>query len=167
MITNVELSASGVEKFDAFFEHYARDGVRKQAVLSEVLDSMQDRASGGESLTYELSPQYTRSGNPALLDLGREDIALTEVPNDGECLGIVGSTYEILSLGSVAELVEYKDGSYRRIDATGQESWQDVIHAVDLAEASVAIEPLVGQGEFTHAAHIVGPSLNCVYFVAP
>jgi len=78
MITNIELTQSGVEKFNQFFADHAKTGVDMQAVMFELLDVMQERASMDESLVYELGGQYTRSGNPALLTLDIQDISVTE-----------------------------------------------------------------------------------------
>lgn len=77
MITNIELTERGADKFNTFFAAHARDGVSMQAVMFEMLDVMQDRASMDESLSYELGRQYTSSGNPEVLTLDAEDVLLT------------------------------------------------------------------------------------------
>lgn len=77
MITSIELTQSGVDKFNTFFAAHAKTGVSMQAVTLEMLDIMQDRASMDESLSYELGRQYTLSGNPEILRLDDTDIRLT------------------------------------------------------------------------------------------
>jgi len=78
MITNIELTQSGVGKFNTFFAANAKTGVSMQAVMFEVLDVLQERASMDESLSYELGRQYTISGNPEILTMDATDIAVTE-----------------------------------------------------------------------------------------
>ena len=82
MITNIELKPSGVEKFNRFFSAHAKEGVSMQAVMFEVLDVIQERASMDEALEYELGRQYTISGNPELLTLEPSDITVTEEADD-------------------------------------------------------------------------------------
>jgi hypothetical protein len=82
MITNIELTQTGADKFNGFFAAHAKDGVSMQAVMFEVLDVLQERASMDESLVYELGRQYTISGNPELLTFGASDVEVTE--GDGE-----------------------------------------------------------------------------------
>lgn len=82
MITNIELTDSGTEKFNKFFERVAKPGVKLQAVTFELLDILQDRASTGESLDYELGRQYTVTGNPEILNLEAADVSVTEEPDE-------------------------------------------------------------------------------------
>jgi hypothetical protein len=82
MITNIELTETGVEKFNQFFNDCARDGVRSQAVLFEALDVFQERVISGESLSYELGKSFTATGRPEILYLTRDDILVTEESDD-------------------------------------------------------------------------------------
>lgn len=82
MITNVELSDLGTDKFNEFFEAHAKPGTNMQAVCFDLLDKLLDRVSVGESLHYELHRQHTRSGNPEILSLDAADIETTEQPDD-------------------------------------------------------------------------------------
>lgn len=82
MITNIELTQSGVDKFNTFFAANAKDGTSVQAVMFEMLDVLQERAIMDESLSYELARQYTISGNPALLTLADADVTVTEEDDD-------------------------------------------------------------------------------------
>lgn len=79
----------------------------------------------------------------------------------------VNSIRETLSLGSTAILVNCNDGVYSHNGAAEVEDWTDVVNAIDGDEDSVSVEPLTGWGEYTHAVHVSGDQLNCVYFVAP
>jgi hypothetical protein len=78
MITNIELTETGTTKFNIFFAAAAKEGVSMQAVMFELLDILADRASMGESLSYELGSQYTITGRPEILRLDASDVAVTE-----------------------------------------------------------------------------------------
>lgn len=78
MITSLQLAASGVAKFNAWFGAVAREGVRAEAVAVEVCDQMIDRLSQRETLMYELGPRYTISGRPEHLYLERADLEVEE-----------------------------------------------------------------------------------------
>ncbi len=81
MIKNIELTDSGIEKFNKFFSDLAKDGVRIDAVMMEMLGIMEERARAGESMVYELGHQYTNTGNPELLRLDAEDFEIFEEPD--------------------------------------------------------------------------------------
>lgn len=78
MITSIELTDSGTAKFNDFFSSAAKPGIEITEILWEVTDVLQDRASSGETLTYELHHQYTQSGRPELLTLEPSDISVTK-----------------------------------------------------------------------------------------
>lgn len=78
MITNIELTQSGATKFNQFFADNAKSGVSMQAVMFELLDVIQERATMDETLVYELGSEYTLSGRPELLTLSKDDISVTE-----------------------------------------------------------------------------------------
>jgi len=80
MITNIELKPSGVEKFNRFFAKHARDGLDMQVVALDVLNVLQERVSMDESLVYELGRFDTKNGNPEILTLDPDDVAVTEDP---------------------------------------------------------------------------------------
>ena len=78
----IELNESGAAKFNAFFERAAKPGTGMQAVCADMLDTLLDRASMGESLSYELHRNRTNSGNPELLILDSSDVEMTECDDD-------------------------------------------------------------------------------------
>lgn len=82
MITNIELTETGAAKFNSFFAAAAKNGVSMQAVMFELLDILADRASNGESLSYELGSQYTSTGRPEILRLSDSDITVTKESNE-------------------------------------------------------------------------------------
>lgn len=73
MITNLDLSTSGRNKFEQFME-FAKPGINREAVLQEMLGILHDRLDAGETLTYELGKLYTLSGNPAHITLNVDDL---------------------------------------------------------------------------------------------
>jgi len=78
MITNVELTESGINKFNSFFALTAKDGVDMQAVMFEMLGVLENRACMSESFSYELHHQFTVSGRPEVLHLDADDVFITE-----------------------------------------------------------------------------------------
>ncbi len=78
MVSELNLTDSGVQKFNAWFEAHARDGVHIDAIVGEVCGIMIERVMAGESLVYELDKQYTSTGRPELLHFEQSDIEVTE-----------------------------------------------------------------------------------------
>lgn len=82
MITTIDLTESGVKKFNGWFADVAKPGTDLQAVLFEMLSILTERAVMGESLSYELHRQHTISGRPEIITIGPEDVETTEVDDD-------------------------------------------------------------------------------------
>lgn len=78
MITNIELTDSGVEKFNAWFADVAKPEVRIDVVMFEMLSIMQDRWNSDEFRVYELGQRYTNTGRPELFRLDDIDVVVTE-----------------------------------------------------------------------------------------
>lgn len=78
MITNIELTETGLEKFNEWFSGVARADVRIDAVMLEMLNIMQDRWNSGESRVYELGQRYSKTGRPELFRLDDVDVVVTE-----------------------------------------------------------------------------------------
>jgi hypothetical protein len=60
------LNPAGRARFLSWLQDVGRSTLRPDAVESEMLQIMEDRAESGESLSYELGGQYTTSGRPEL-----------------------------------------------------------------------------------------------------
>lgn len=78
MITNIELTDSGVKKFNNWFTDVAKPEVRIEVIMLEMLNIMQDRWSSGESRVYELGQPYTNTGHPELFRLDDIDVVVTD-----------------------------------------------------------------------------------------
>ena len=77
MITNIELTDQAVQKFNNWFDQIAKDNVRREIVMFEMLDVFQEHAATGESFVYELGQRYTLDGKPSLFNLSAADIIVT------------------------------------------------------------------------------------------
>lgn len=75
-VQNIELTESGVAKFNLFFFEMAKDAVKIDAVMLDVLNVLESRAQNDESYVYELHSQFTISGRPELLILDAEDVSV-------------------------------------------------------------------------------------------
>lgn len=82
MITQIELTETGLEKFNQWFFGVADPAVRAEVVMLEMLGIMEDRLDGNESLVYELERQFTLTGNPELLHLESDDVHISEIDDD-------------------------------------------------------------------------------------
>lgn len=82
MITSIELTDAGVERFNRWFRGVAKDGVRIDAVMLEMLDKLADGLGIGDAPIYELGPRYTNTGMPELLCLDTADFVVIEQPDD-------------------------------------------------------------------------------------
>lgn len=76
MITSVELTDSGVEKFNKFFNAFARENVKREPTLFAMLDKLVDRLAEGNRPFYELGQQYTNTRRPEILDFDNKDLVL-------------------------------------------------------------------------------------------
>lgn len=79
MIENIEMTDSCVTRWDEFFNKNARDGVRLDATTLEMLRVVEDRLSSGETPSYELGRQYTKSGNPEIFYANASDFLVKGV----------------------------------------------------------------------------------------
>ena len=77
MITNVQLTDSGISKLNAFMAG-AKPAVRHERIAIEVCDMAAERLETGEAMIYELGGQYTLSGRPELLTLTLADVEAEE-----------------------------------------------------------------------------------------
>jgi hypothetical protein len=83
-VQNIELTESGVAKFNRFFADVAKNGVRMDAVILDVLNVLESRAENDESFVYELHSQHTVSGRPELLILDSEDVSVEICEDEDE-----------------------------------------------------------------------------------
>jgi len=60
-IKNIELTESGIDKFNAFFAKNAK-----------------------KTLSYEFHRQFTKTGRPEILDFDISDVLITECDEDGQ-----------------------------------------------------------------------------------
>lgn len=84
VITNVELTDAGTDKFNRWFAAVAAPGVDLQAVSLDLLNGLANSAALGEDYTYELGSQYTQTGRPEVLSLDRADVVVSAEVDDDE-----------------------------------------------------------------------------------
>ena len=75
MSITIELTDSGVAAVNDFLA-VLKPTVSREAIMSEVLDVLADRAAGDETPVYEIGPQYTQSGRIESLALSLDDIVI-------------------------------------------------------------------------------------------
>jgi hypothetical protein len=78
------LTPAGRARFLSWLQDVGRSTLRPDAVESEMLQIMEDRAESGESLSYELGGQYTTSGRPELFYATAADFDQDDDGADGK-----------------------------------------------------------------------------------
>jgi hypothetical protein len=82
MITNINLTESGIEAWNSFFNEHAKDGVRIDATTLEMLNTIQDNLVIGDAMIYELGARYTNSGRPELFMLEDNMVEIEDRDDD-------------------------------------------------------------------------------------
>lgn len=74
----LRLSAPAALRLSEWMAEVAKPGVRVEAIEAELLDVARDRLAAGESLTYELAPQHTTSGQPSFFFVDQADLEVAQ-----------------------------------------------------------------------------------------
>lgn len=77
------LTPAARARFTAWLKDVGSDNLRADAVESEMLQIMEDRAASGESMSYELGRRYTTTGRPEVFYADAKDFDDSECDADG------------------------------------------------------------------------------------